>query len=461
MQEITEMALLRMMQQIEALYGTCIVMETKTGKIKAIANLGKMDNSNLYWEDDNYALRVTEPGSTFKLVTFMAALDKGTSKPNDLIDIGTAGKMQVGPRVVYDAERTRKSVVTVEEALAHSSNVGLSKMAYKGFGNNPSEFGEYIKKYHMDSRSPIDLTHIPKPRLAPFAKGEGGLMNMITMSFGYAVQVSPLQTLTLYNAVANDGKMMKPYLVNSIRNKGVVIKQMEPQVIENDICKKNTLKAVKESLEMAITEGTGKYAFKGMPFKVAGKTGTAHVADGIIKYSHRVYQASFVGYFPADAPQYSCIVVVRTKPGGGLHFGGQVAAPVFREVATKLYAMCVDRKTPKGYEGEKDNNTYFYSGNTQSFKNVLTSMNIPFVDSVQQSQWASMYANNHKPVLKTNIVKNNLMPNVKGMGLRDAIRLLEQIGLRVQARGRGKISAQSIVPGAGFNKGQVVLLELS
>ncbi len=461
MQEITEMALLRMMQQIEALYGTCIVMETKTGKIKAIANLGKMDNSNLYWEDDNYALRVTEPGSTFKLVTFMAALDKGTSKPNDLIDIGTAGKMQVGPRVVYDAERTRKSVVTVEEALAHSSNVGLSKMAYKGFANNPVEFGEYIHKYHMDSRTPIDLAHVPKPRLAPFAKGEGGLMNMITMSFGYAVQVSPLQTLTLYNAVANGGKMMKPYLVNSIRNKGVIVKQIEPQVIENEICKKSTLKAVQESLEMAITEGTGKYAFKGMPFKVAGKTGTAHVADGNIKYSHRVYQASFVGYFPVDAPQYSCIVVVRTKPGGGLHFGGQVAAPVFREVATKLYAMYVDRKTPKGYEGEKDNNTYFYSGNTQSFKNVLTSMNIPFVDSVQQSQWASMYANNHKPVLKTNIVKNNLMPNVKGMGLRDAIRLLEQMGLRVQARGRGKISGQSIVPGAGFNKGQVVLLELS
>lgn len=460
-QDISETALLRMMQQTQALYGTCIVMETKTGKIKAIANLGRNESDTGYWENDNYALRVTEPGSTFKLVTFMAALDKGTSKPTDLIQIGSGKQQQVGPRSVSDAEHAPKPVLTVEEALAHSSNVALSKMAYKAFAHNPAEFGEYIAKYHMDKKSPIDLSHIPKPIFASFAKSAGGLMNMVTMSFGYSVQVSPLQTITLYNAIANNGKMMKPYLVNSIRNKGVIIKQIQPQVLDEKICKQSTLKAVHESLEMAIIEGTGKYAFKGMPFKVAGKTGTAHVADGNIKYGNDIYQASFVGYFPTEAPQYTCIVVVRTKPGAGLHFGGQVAAPVFREVATKVYSMFVDRKTPKGYKGAKDSSTYFYAGNADVIKNILGKLNISYEDSVQKNQWVTMYAHNFKPAIRTNIVKNDLMPNVRGMGLRDAIKLLEQLGLRVQVQGNGKVTTQSIAPGGGFHKGQVVLLGLS
>ncbi|MFV0605178.1 MAG: penicillin-binding protein [Niabella sp.] len=459
-QDVAEMALLKMMHQIQAQYGTCIVMETKTGKIKAIANLGRKGADTTYWENDNYAMRVTEPGSTFKLVTFLAALDKGSSKPSDLVEVGTAGRLVVGPRMVTDAERSPKSVLTIEEALAHSSNVGLAKMAYKAFGNNPEEFKKYIAKYHMDKRPAIDLGDIPKPRFAPLAKSNGGLMNMVTMGFGYAVNVSPLQILTLYNAVANNGTMMKPYLVNSIKNKGVVLQQMQPEVMDNMICKEASLKAAQESLEMAITEGTGKYAFKGMPFKVAGKTGTAHVADGDTKYGHNVYQASFVGYFPADNPQFTCIVVVRTKPGGGLHYGGQVAAPVFKEVATKVYSMYVDRKTPKGYEGTTDSTAYFYAGSAMGIKKVLGILNIPFIDSVQQSRWVSMYAKNYRPVVKSNMVKDFLMPNVKGMGLRDAIKLLEPMGLKVLVSGSGKVAGQSIAAGSKFQKGQAVTLSL-
>lgn len=460
-QDIAETALMRMMQQSQGLYGTCIVMETKTGKIKAIANLGKKGKDTTYWENDNYALRVTEPGSTIKVATMMAALDKGVVKPGDLIEVGTAGAMQVGPRMVTDAERSPKPVLTVEECLAHSSNVGFSKIGYKAFANEPEEMGEYLKKYHLTTKSPVDLSHIPKPRLAPFAKDHGGLMNMLTMSFGYALQISPLQTLTLYNAVANDGRMMKPYLVSSIRNQGVVVKQFDPVAIESSVCKESTLKAVKEGLEMAITEGTGKYAFKDMPFKVAGKTGTAHVADGDIKYGHNVYQASFVGYFPADRPQYSCIVVIRTKPGAAFHYGGQVAAPVFREVATKIYSMYVDRKTPKDYKGTTDSSMYFYAGSSNGIKSVLGFLKIPFIDSIHQNPWASMYASNSKRIVTTNIVKDNRMPNVKGMGLRDAIKLLEGMGLQVQVHGSGKISLQSIQPGDPFRKGQAVLLSLT
>ncbi len=459
-QDITQNALLRMMEKSEAQYGTCIVMETKTGKIKAIANLGRRPDG-AYWEDDNYALRVTEPGSTIKLATLLAVLEEGTSKLDDHVEVGTAGRMQVGPRMVTDAERQPKSLLTVKECFAHSSNVGMSKLALKAFAQHPKEFKEYLHRYHLDARSPVDLSNIPSPRLAPLDKGNGGLMNMLTMSFGYAIQVSPLQTLTLYNAIANDGKMMKPYLVNSIQSNGLVVRQFEPTVLEENICKKEVVKAARESMEAVVTEGTGKPAFKDMPFAVAGKTGTAHVADGDVKYGHGVYQASFVGYFPANNPQYSCIVVIRTKPHAALHYGGQLGAPVFREIATKLFAMYVDQKTPTMYTLKKDSSAFFYAGNTAGIRQVYSTMQMEYADSVQQNQWASVYTNNYRPVVATNRVKEKQMPNVKGMGLKDALHLLESMGLKVSVTGRGKVSSQSIAAGTVVAKGLTVLIELS
>ncbi|OJU28909.1 MAG: peptidoglycan glycosyltransferase [Sphingobacteriales bacterium 41-5] len=459
-QDVTEMALLKMVQQVQAQYGTAIVMETKTGKIKAIANLGRTAKDTAYWERDNYALRVTEPGSTIKLVTFLAALDKGTSKSGDLFDVGGSGRMQVGPRIITDAHVMNPTVMTVEQLIAHSSNVGLGKMALKGFGSQPTEFKEYLEKYHLNTKSTIDLASVPNPRIAPLAKDHGGLMNLLTMSFGYALQVSPMQMLTLYNAIANNGVMVSPYLVNSVKNKGVLVKQMHPRILEEEICKPATLEAAKKALKLTITEGSGKKVFKDMPFMVAGKTGTARIADEGISYGHGIYQASFVGYFPEENPQYSCIVLLRTRAGSGLYYGGQLAAPVFREIATKVYSMYVDRKTPKGYEGTVDSTSYFYAGSANAIKNVMSMLNIPFVDSIQQSQWVNMYAKNYKPVLKNNLVKDKLMPNVRGMGLRDAIRLLEPMGLRVTVSGNGKVAGQSIAAGSPFAKGQVVTLSL-
>lgn len=460
-QDISENALLRMMESSEAQYGTCIVMEVKTGKIKAIANLGRRPDGS-YWEDDNYALRVTEPGSTIKLATLLAVLDKGTSSLNDMVEVGSAGRLQVGPRMVNDAERSPKAVMTVKECFAHSSNVGMSKLAFKAFANNPKEFKEYLHRYHLDVRSPIDLSNIPAPRLAPLENKNGGLMNMLTMSFGYAINVSPLHTLSLYNAIANDGKMMKPYLVNSIQSNGIVIKQFEPTVLDKNICKPEVAKAARESMEAVVTEGTGRPAFKNMPFAVAGKTGTAHVADGDIKYGHGVYQASFVGYFPADKPVYSCIVVVRTKPHAAAHYGGMLGAPVFREIATKLYAMYVDQKPATLYTAKKDSSTYFYAGNTKNIKQVFGTFNMWYADSVQQANWTSVYAgNNYQPVLRTNTVREKLMPNVKGMGLKDALYLLESMGLKVTISGKGKVANQSVAPGSALAKGVTVVLELS
>lgn len=459
-QDITEAALMKMLVQSEALYGTAIVMETSTGKIKAIANLGRRPDGS-YWEDDNYALRITEPGSTIKLATLLAVLDKGSASLQDQVEVGTAGKMEVGPRIVNDAERSPKAVLTVKECFAHSSNVGMSKLAFRAFGQKPTSFKEYLHKYRLDTRSPIDLTDIPSPRLAPLENKNGGLINMVTMSFGYAIQVSPLQTLTLYNAVANNGKMMKPYLVNSIQTDGIVYKQVLPEVIEEKIAGEQTIRAAQECMEAVITEGTGRLAFKDLPFAVAGKTGTAHVADGNIKYGHGVYQASFVGYFPADQPQYSCIVVIRTKPHAYLHYGGQLAAPVFREIASRLYSVYVQGKKPSHYTAIRDSNSYFYAGAAHEIKQVLDRLQLPYRDSLDHASWSYVVTTGKDQILKPNPVDHKLMPDLKGMGLKDALYLLENLGLKVTIRGKGKIFRQSVSPGTVLAKGITIMLELS
>lgn len=462
-QDITETALLRMMQQCEGPYGTAIVMESSTGKIKAMANLGRRPDGS-YWEDDNYALRVTEPGSTIKLATLLSVLEKGSSNINDMVHVGSAGRMEVAPgKVVVDAERHNEPELTVKGCFAHSSNVGMSKLAYKAFGDNPSEIKTYFKKFHFDQRSHIDLSNVPKPTMAPLSTkgGEAGLGNMLWMSFGYAIQVSPLHTLTLYNAVANNGRMMKPYLVSSVQSDGMPVKTIEPIVLEENVCKPAVIKAAREAMEMVVTEGTAKKALKGLPFTTAGKTGTAHVSDGDIKYAHGVYQASFVGYFPADKPQFTCIVVIRTKPHAASHYGGTLAAPVFKEIATKLYAMYVEKKTPSNYAVRKDSAMYFYAGAANDIRNVLGSLNVKYTDSAAQQDWSSVYASNYQPVVKPVTVRKQVMPNVRGMGLKDALHLLENMGLKVMVKGKGKVALQSVSPGTQFTKGVTVILELS
>lgn len=459
-QDITETALMRMMLQSEALYGTAIVMETATGKIKAIANLGRRSDGT-YWEDDNYALRATEPGSTIKLVTLLSVLEKGTSSINDMVEVGDKGRLQVGPKVVPDAERSPKSHLTVKECFAHSSNVGMSTLAYKAFGNKPAEFKEYFHRFHMDVRSLIDLTDVPIPTMAPLNQKGSAVGNMLWMSFGYAVQVSPLHTLTLYNAIANNGKMVKPYIVNNVQSGGVLLNRFETTVMEENICKPAVIQAARASMEAVVTEGTARAAFKGMPFAVAGKTGTSQVSDGPIKYNSGVYQASFVGYFPADNPQYSCIVLVRTKPHAASHYGGTVAAPVFREIATKLYAMYVNRKDPSLFTAIKDSAAYFYAGNTNDIKNIYQALQVKYSDSAVNTNWSTVYASNYQPILKSNTIRNQVMPNVRGMGLKDALYLLENMGVKVAVKGKGKIATQSVAPGTALSQNVTVVLELS
>lgn len=458
-QDITQNALLKQMELHQALYGTCIVMETRTGKIKAIANLGRRPDGS-YWEDDNYALRATEPGSTLKLATLMATLEKGSTKLTDMVEVGTAGRMQVGPRMVTDAERHNKAVQTVKELFAHSSNVGMSKIAYQAFQKNPSEFKDYLTKYHLLDKAPIDLAHLPSPRIAPLDKNRGGVMNMVTMSFGYAIQISPIHTLMLYNAIANNGKMMKPYLVNSISQGGINIKTFEPTVLSSQLVSESIVKAAQESLEAVVTEGTAKSIFKDVPFPVAGKTGTAHVQDAGITYGHGIYQASFVGYFPADDPQYSMIVVIRSKPHAAIHYGGSLAGPVFKEVALRLYATHVQPKKPRHFELVKDSSAYFFAGQTESIRNVYTKLGWIWSDSTGNADYAAVTGKKQQVVGKPVAVTNTTMPDLKGMALRDALYLLESMGAKVAVKGKGKVKQQSVPAGTALQKGVSVVLEL-
>lgn len=463
-QDIVESALMKALVQSGAQYGTAIVMETKTGKIKALANLGRnvgKNNDTTYTEGLNYALQATEPGSTIKLATLLAVLDHGSSTINDLVNIGSTGSAYVGVRNVTDDERSDKPLLTLRECFARSSNVGMSMVAYKAFANEPDLFKNYLQKFHLDRKTGIDLIGEGAPVLPKVKRNKEGLHAMVTASFGYAIQVTPLQTLTLYNAIANDGKMMKPYLVNSIKSNGITVKEFSPAVLDEQLVKPQFVKDAKTCMESVVTEGTGKEVFKNFPFPVAGKTGTAHVADGVHGYGDGIYQATFVGYFPANAPEYTCIVVIKTKPHAAVHFGAALAGPVFKEIATKLYAQYVQGKKAMPLQLTADSSSYQYAGYTQDVNNVFNTLHVNHVDSSYKNSWSWIYSNNYQPVMKAETISKNKMPDVKSMTLKDALYLLENMNVKVLVKGRGKVVAQDVLPGTAINKNQTITLLLN
>jgi cell division protein FtsI (penicillin-binding protein 3) len=459
-QDIAENALLKTMNENECTYGTCIVMEVKTGKIKAIANLGRRTNGT-YWEDLNYAIRASEPGSTFKLATMLALLEDKHVTLTDRVNL-EGGKWSVNRRTVYDSEHHGLQEVTVKQAFEHSSNVGMAKLTMNYYANSPLQFINHLKRLNFHQLSGVGLLGETSPIIKTPKSKTWSATSLPWMSFGYEVLVSPLQTLMLYNAVANDGKMLKPYLVSAVQKNGLVVQKNEPEILEQEICSEGTLKQLQQCLYGVCNEegGTGFNLFKGTPYKVAGKTGTALVANGNRGYSDHIYQSSFAGYFPADNPQYSCIVVIKNKPFARKYYGALVAGPVFKEVADKLYAMNADRINHSSYALVKDSSAYYYAGATDDLKKVMEELNINYKDSVNENDWSRLYAVNYDPVLNLLAVQKNLMPDVKGMGLKDALYLLENINVKVNIKGRGKVKAQSIIPGSALTKNQTVTIEL-
>jgi cell division protein FtsI (penicillin-binding protein 3) len=458
-QDIAENALLKQMTESEAEHGTCIVMEVATGKIKAIANLGRQSDGS-YWEDLNYAIRATEPGSTFKLATMLSLLEDHKVRLSDNINL-EGGVWKVSRRTVYDSEPHENKLFTVKQAFEISSNVGMAKLAWEHYSANPNGFVEHLKKLKFNQLTGIDLVGETNPIVKNPKSRTWSATTLPWMAFGYEVLVSPLQTLTLYNAVANNGRMMKPYLVSAIQESGITVRENAPVTMIDKICTDGTLAQLKECLNGVVIEGTAKDLFKGVFYKVAGKTGTALVANGSRGYADHIYQSSFAGYFPADHPKYSCIVVIKNKPFAKKYYGAAVAGPVFRELADKLMSSESGPMEASIHPITKDSAQFFYAGSTRDMQQVIRTLGVLYVDSAGKNEWSRLYASDYRSVLNKEVVARQIMPDVKGMGLKDALYLLESMDLKVAARGRGKVKVQSIQPGAALKKNAPVFIQLN
>ena len=459
-QDIAENALLKELIANDAEHGTCMVMEVATGKIKAIANLGRQPDGT-YWEDLNYAIRATEPGSTFKLATMLTLLEDKQVRLTDHVNIEDGWK--VARRTVYDSEKHENNNVTVKEAFEVSSNVGMAKLVYGHYADNPGKFVDHLKKLRFNQQTGIDLVGEATPIVKNPKSRTWSATTLPWMAFGYEVLISPLQTLSLYNAVANNGRMMKPYLVSTIQESGIMVKENHPETLIESVCSEETLRQLKECLEGVCVEGTGKDLFKNSFYKVAGKTGTALVANGSRGYADHIYQSSFAGFFPADKPAYSCIVVIKNKPFAKKYYGAAVAGPVFKEVADKLMSeRGQDSPLPAGAPiWKKDSAQFYYAGSTRDMRQVIQEMGLPCKDSAGKNEWGRLYASNDQPVMHKEMISRQTVPDVKGMGLKDALYLLETMDLRVAAKGRGKVKTQSMAPGTALAKNQTIMLELN
>jgi len=461
-QDIAENALHRMMVGNDCVNGTCIVMEVKTGKIKAIANLGLRDDGT-YFEDLNYAMLSTEPGSTFKLATLMALLEDEKIKLGSQVDL-EGGRWPINKRVVRDSKAHTLRNVSVKEAFERSSNVAMAKLVMGAYGSEPIQFIDHLKRFRLHQRSGIDLAGEPKPIINSPRSKTWSATSLPWMSFGYEVSVTPIQSLMLYNAIANDGAMMKPYLVNAVAANGLVEKAFSPEVLVKRIARPETIQLVKQCLEGVCHDSTGTATsiFEGAPYRVAGKTGTALVANAKRGYAEKIYQSSFAGYFPADNPAYSCIVVIRNKQGSKNFYGSLVAAPVFKEVADKLFAL---QNTTAGNENTSsvhaDSSNGYYTASSADLKKVLHSLNWSYVDSSATKAWAGLTSLQGNKVMRARQFTGRTMPDVRGMGLKDALYLLESLKLHVIANGSGRVKDQSISPGMELNNVREVALSLN
>ncbi len=459
LQDVAETALLRQLSAYNAHHGTVIVMEVKTGFIKAIANLSRDENGN-YSEGFNYAIgEATEPGSTFKLPVLMAALEDGLVSIDDLVDTKD-GTVKYYDRVMRDSKEGGYGKISVERAFELSSNVGISQVITEAYEKDPQKLVKRLKMMGLGGMLNIEIPGEAKPRIKNVEDKDWTGVTLPWMSIGYEVLQTPLQTLTFYNAVANNGKMMKPQFVKEIRNNGEVDKTFKPVVLNASIATQGTIKKVKYLLDGVVSrDGTAKN-LQNHNLKIAGKTGTAQIAMGIGGYKkERKYLASFAGYFPADDPEYSCIVVVYA-PSGGI-YGNIVAGPIFREIADKIYSTNFDLQDDAfPLELAKYQVPVSKNGFLSDSKEVFDYLKIPYQMENENALWVKTETQENSILISDLDFIDNLVPNVKGMGAMDAIYLLENSGMKVKIIGTGVVKQMSIQPGERVLKGSEITLNL-
>jgi cell division protein FtsI (penicillin-binding protein 3) len=460
-QDMAETALRKGLQRHNAHHGTAVVMEVATGEIKAIANLGK-DTYGNYRELYNYALAESiEPGSTFKLMSYMAMLEDGKIQPADSVDNGTSGAVYFrGKRVHDDRRPSTMGWLTVEEAFAHSSNISVAKFVDMHYRGKEKQFIDRLYGMNINQKLGLELSGEGEPDIKYPTSRYWSNWSLTQMSFGYEVRLAPIHVLTFYNAVANDGKMVKPRFVKQLTRHGTTERTCDVQVIKSSIASSSTINKAKRMMEAVVEYGTAKSINTDM-YKIAGKSGTAQVANEKYGYRDRKYYATFVGYFPADRPKYSCIVSIYNPTVNG-YGGSVVSAPVFREISDKVYAADPDmRETLKPERrGAMADVPYSKSGNFSDLSYVFKELNIPAEKTTGKPDWVTTKTGETQVEMTHRAMDKNLVPNVVDMGLKDALFLLEERGLRVSVRGRGRVVSQSVAPGSRVVPNGNIVLEM-
>lgn len=424
-QDIAHHALLKQLTDYEADHGCVVVMETQTGKIKAISNLGRAANGS-YSETTNYAVAEShEPGSTYKLVDLMVLLDDKKIDTSAVFD-SHGGVIKYSGKSVRDSHEGGYGKISLARGFEVSSNTVMVQAVYNNYKNNPSEFVNYVNKYGLNKPLGLSIKGEGKPFVPQPSDKNWSNISLPWMAFGYGVSITPMQTLTFYNAVANNGVMVKPQFVSEIKEWNRTIKKYDTEVMNQKICSQETILKLHAVLENVVKKGTGAKLYS-KDFSMAGKTGTAQVNYHKAGKEGLYYASSFVGYFPADKPKYSCIVVVH-KPNTSKnnYYGADVAGPVFKRIAQKIFT-----DAPSTNE-IKDIN-----------KKILK----------QENSYETYVKKSQKQQLS--------IPNLKGMSGMDAVALLGNLGVRVKVIGVGKVKKQSIQPGENLAKNTIITLELS
>ncbi len=454
-QDVAEEALLQQLIVNQADHGCAILMEVKTGEIRAIANLGRT-KSGTYEELYNYAIgESTEPGSTFKLYSLLAAFEDEKVKLTDIVDV-TGGMTTFGRRTMRDSH-LGGGVMTVQQAFEKSSNVGISKVIYRSYASNPQAFVDRLHSFSVNKRLGLEIKGEGRPQILGMKDGLWSNSSLPWMSIGYEVALTPLQILTFYNAVANNGVMVKPHFVKEIRMGGIPVTTIGTQVINQKIASKRAIDMARIMLEAVVDHGTGS-VLKNPIYTVAGKTGTAQVAQNRGGYNKTNYKGSFVGYFPAENPKYSCIVVINNPTTGG-YYGGVISAPVFREIADRIYAT-----DPEVGMNWVDTTTSVRSnpmqaGNRHDIQ-YLTKWLGYSMGNPSGGEWITKVTDSMGTRFASVAYAQTTIPSVIGMGASDAVYRLEKLGVKVKINGVGLVNKQSLPAGSKIIPGTPILLSL-
>lgn len=451
-QDVAEDALRKALTKHDAEHGCVILMETKTGRIKAIANLGRKDSAN-YRELKNYAVgEATEPGSTMKLATAAALMEDGLANNNTPIFCGNGVLEMPKGSQIKDHEAPETPTLTLKRSIEVSSNVAMATIARDHYSHTPTKFYEHLKAFGFSEPVQIEVGGAAQPILNDPKKWSG--VSAMYIAHGYELTLTPMHTLQFYNAIANNGVMVKPTLIEKVREYNQTIDSPATVILNPKVMSDKTVKQLREILDGVVEEGTAQN-LKTAYLKIAGKTGTAVISNHGYT-GNKKYQASFVGYFPAEDPQYTMIVVVNSPSQGG-YYGNVVAGSIFREVADKVYSLSLDMHPIVNDATSQNIAPTINSGSKDDLSRLLKMFGVSMPEP--NDEWIKLTDDSKSYI--ANDIKADIVPDVVGMGLKDALFLLESRGMKVEFKGRGNVKGQSIDAGSKISKGQKITIQLS